>query len=160
MANGSHPEIESLRAWASAERISSGWILVDQARIDTFAAATEDRYWLHTDPERADRDSPYRATIAHGFLLLSLTVGNDVEQITALPGVARVLNYGLNKVRFLTPVVTGSRVRIRSRMDSLVERRPGDWLLSQTKTVDVEGGNGAVMVAEHLALVTFARRMA
>lgn len=148
--------IERLREWAAAERIGSGWVVVDQTRIDCFAAATEDRYWLHTDPERAGRDSPYRATIAHGFLLLSLTVGNDVEQITALPGVARVLNYGLNKVRFLTPVTTGSRVRVRSRMDSLVERRPGDWLLSQTRTLDVEGAAGAALVAEHLVLVTFA----
>ena len=148
--------IGALREWGSRERIGSAWIVIDQARVDTFASATEDRYWLHTDPARAELESPYRATIAHGFLLLSLTVGDDVAQITSLPGVAHVLNYGLNKVRFLAPVTSGARVRVRSRLDSLVERRPGSWLLTQTKVVDIEGQTTAALVAEHLALVALA----
>jgi acyl dehydratase len=147
--------IDASREWGGQERIS-GWIVVDQARVDLFANATEDRYWLHTDPARAERDSPYRTTIAHGFLLLSLTVGDDVAQIASLTGIAHVLNYGLNKVRFLTPVASGARVRTRSRFESLVERRPGSWLLSQTKVVDIEGQTTPALVAEHLALVTFA----
>jgi acyl dehydratase len=148
--------IGALREWGREERISSAWIVIDQARVDAFASATEDRYWLHTDPARAELESPYRATIAHGFLLLSLTVGDDVAQITVLPGVAHVLNYGLNKVRFLAPVTSGARVRVRSRLDSLVERRPGSWLLTQTKVVDIEGQTTAALVAEHLALVSLA----
>lgn len=158
MANAGRPDdaIETLREWGRHERISSDWIVIDQARVDLFANATEDRYWLHTDPARAERESPYRGTIAHGFLLLSLTVGDDVARITSLPGVAHVLNYGLDKVRFLAPVVVGARVRVRSRLQSLVERRPGHWLLSQTRTVEVEGQTTVALVAEHLALVALA----
>jgi acyl dehydratase len=148
--------LEALRAWIGVERIGSDWIVVDQERIDRFAAATEDRYWLHTDPQRAARESPYGATIAHGFLLLSLTVGSDVDRLSALPGIARVLNYGLNKVRFVAPVVCGARVRVRSKPESLVARRPGSWLLTQTKTLDVEGQDNPALVAEHVALVTLA----
>lgn len=144
--------VAALRAWGDTERIGE-WIVIEQARIDAFAEATADRYWLHTDPARAATQSPYRTTIAHGFLLLSLTVGDDVECITSVPGIAHVLNYGLNKVRFLAPVPCGARVRVRSRLESLVERRPGTWLLCQAKTVEVQGQAGAVLAAEHLALV-------
>jgi len=158
MTNAGGPDdvIETLREWGRQERISRDWSVIDQARIDMFADATKDRYWLHTDPSRAERESPYRGTIAHGFLLLSLTVGDDVVRITSLPGVGHVLNYGLDKVRFLAPVVAGARVRVRSRLQSLVERRPGHWLLSQIKTMDVEGQTTAALVAEHLALVALA----
>jgi acyl dehydratase len=154
----SHAEaaLEALRRWSAAERFSSDWITIDQSRVDAFAGATGDHYWLHTDPARARRDSPYRATIAHGFLLLSLTVGDDVTRITSLPGVAHVLNYGLNRVRFLNPVPSGTRVRVRSRLDSLVERQPGNWLLSQSKVVDIEGQPSPALVAEHLVLVMLA----
>lgn len=155
-AGGAERAIEALREWGRQERISSDWIVVDQARVDMFAHATEDRYWLHTDPVRAELESPYRSTIAHGFLLLSLTVGDDVARITSLPGIAHVLNYGLDKVRFLAPVASGARVRVRSRLESLVERRPGSWLLRQSKTMDIEGQTTAALVAEHLALVTLA----
>lgn len=153
---GATTALDALRAWIGVERIGSDWIAIDQARIDRFAAATEDHYWLHTDPRRAARESPYRATIAHGFLLLSLTVGSDVEQLSALRGIDHVLNYGLDRVRFLAPVVCGARVRVRSRADSLLERRPGRWLLKQTKTLEIEGRDDPALVAEHLALVTLA----
>ncbi len=158
MANAGGPDdaIDTLREWGGHERISCDWIVIDQTRVDMFANATGDRYWLHTDPARAERESPYGGTIAHGFLLLSLTVGDDVVRITSLQGVAHVLNYGLEKVRFLAPVVAGARVRVRSRLQSLVERRPGHWLLSQTKTMDVDGQATPALVAEHLALVALA----
>jgi len=155
-AGRSPDAVDALREWARQERISGDWIVVDQARIDMFARATGDSYWLHTDPARAERESPYRSTIAHGFLLLSLTVGDDVDRITALPRVAHVLNYGLDKVRFLMPVVSGARVRVRSRLEALTERRPVCWLLRQSKTLDIQGESTAALVAEHLALVTLA----
>ena len=130
--------------------------MIDQARIDAFANATEDRYWLHTQPERARAETPFGGSIAHGFLLLSLTVGDDVVQITGLPGVVRVLNYGLDKARFLSPVRSGARVRVHSKVDSLVEKNPGQWLVRQIKTVEVEGQSGPALVAEQLALVSLA----
>ena len=147
------PAIEALQQWCTQERIAD-WVVIDQARIDAFANATEDRYWLHTQPERARAETPFGGSIAHGFLLLSLTVGDDVVQITGLPGVVRVLNYGLDKVRFLSPVRSGARVRVHSKVDSLVEKNPGHWLVRQIKTVEVEGQSGPALVAEQLALVS------
>ena len=147
------PAIEALQQWCTQERIAD-WVVIDQARIDAFANATEDRYWLHTQPERARAETPFGGSIAHGFLLLSLTVGDDVVQITGLPGVVRVLNYGLDKVRFLSPVRSDARVRVHSKVDSLVEKNPGHWLVRQIKTVEVEGQSGPALVAEQLALVS------
>ena len=149
------PAIEALQQWCTQERIAD-WVVIDQARVDAFANATEDRYWLHTQPERARAETPFGGSIAHGFLLLSLTVGDDVVQITGLPGVVRVLNYGLDKVRFLSPVRSGARVRAHSKVDSVVEKNPGNWLVRQIKTVEVEGQSGPALVAEQLALVSLA----
>ena len=149
------PAIEALQQWCTQERIAD-WVVIDQARIDAFANATEDRYWLHTQPERARAETPFGGSIAHGFLLLLLTVGDDVVQITGLPGVVRVLNYGLDKARFLSPVRSGARVRVHSKVDSLVEKNPGQWLVRQIKTVEVEGQSGPALVAEQLALVSLA----
>ena len=149
------PAIEALQQWCTQERIAE-WVVIDQARIDAFANATEDRYWLHTQPERARAETPFGGTIAHGFLLLSLTVGDDVTRITGLPGVVRVLNYGLDKVRFLSPVRSDARVRVHSKVDSVVEKNPGHWLVRQIKTVEVEGQSGPALVAEQLALVSLA----
>ena len=147
------PAIEALQQWCTQERIAD-WVVIDQARIDAFANATEDRYWLHTQPERARAETPFGGSIAHGFLLLSLTVGDDVVQITGLPGVVRVLNYGLDKSRFLSPVRSDARVRVHSKVDSVVEKNPGHWLVRQIKTVEVEGQSGPALVAEQLALVS------
>ena len=149
------PAIEALQQWCTQERIAD-WVVIDQARVDAFANATEDRYWLHTQPERARAETPFGGSIAHGFLLLSLTVGDDVVQITGLPGVVRVLNYGLDKVRFLSPVRSDARVRVHSKVDSVVEKNPGHWLVRQIKTVEVEGQAGPALVAEQLALVSLA----
>ena len=149
------PAIEALQQWCTQERIAD-WVVIDQARVDAFANATEDRYWLHTQPERARAETPFGGSIAHGFLLLSLTVGDDVVQITGLPGVVRVLNYGLDKVRFLSPVRSDARVRVHSKVDSVVEKNPGNWLVRQIKTVEVEGQSGPALVAEQLALVSLA----
>ncbi|MGH8027364.1 MAG: MaoC family dehydratase [Pseudoxanthomonas sp.] len=142
-----------LREWCDRERCAPDWIVIEQTRIDAFAEATEDRYWLHTQPERARSESPFGGTIAHGFLLLSLTVGDDVTDITRLPGVAQLLNYGLDKVRFLMPVKCGARIRVRSKFGSLAEKDPGRWLLRQIKTIEVQGQPGPALVAEQLTLI-------
>ena len=142
-----------LKAWSSQERCTQAWTVIDQPRIDAFAEATGDHYWLHTDPQRAQREGSFGSTIAHGFLLLSLVLGDDVEEITAVPGVAYVLNYGLDRVRFLAPVLCGAKVRVHSRTGSLVEKSPGRWLLKQTKSLQMHGRDAPVLVAELLVLV-------
>ncbi len=91
----------------------SGWHVVDQRRIDEFADCTGDRQWIHVDVERAERESPYGGTIAHGYLTLSLAASLSIEAGVIPPDAAAALNYGLDKVRFVAPVKAGSRVRNR-----------------------------------------------
>ena len=143
----------ALKAWSTHERCAQAWTVIDQPRIDAFAEATGDHYWLHTDPQRARREGTFGTTIAHGFLLLSLVLGDDVDEITGIPGVSHVLNYGTDRVRFLAPVVCGANVRVHSRTESLVEKSPGRWLLKQTKSLQMQGRDSPVLVTELLVLV-------
>lgn len=147
--------LQPLRNWAAGERVGSN-IHVTQARIDAFADATGDHNWIHVDQERARTSLPGGQTIAHGFLLLALTIDEDVVALTGFAGIAHVLNYGLNKVRFLAPVASGSQVRIRSRLLSLEPRSAGQWLLTQHKTVEVMPAGEVAVVAEQLALIVLA----
>jgi acyl dehydratase len=144
--------LQALGQWAARERLG-GSTRITQSRIDAFAEATGDRNWIHVDPARAQAGLPGGQTIAHGFLLLSLTVEDDVAALTGFPGIAHVLNYGLNKVRFLAPVPSGAEVRVRSRLVSLEARSPGQWLLTQHKTVELVPGGEVALVAEQLSLI-------
>ncbi len=144
--------LQALGQWAASERLG-GSTRITQSRIDAFAEATGDRNWIHVDPARAQAGLPGGQTIAHGFLLLSLTVEDDVAALTGFPGIAHVLNYGLNKVRFLAPVPSGAEVRVRSRLVSLEARSPGQWLLTQHKTVERVPGGEVALVAEQLSLI-------
>jgi acyl dehydratase len=96
----------------------SDWLVVTQERIDRFAEATEDRQWIHVDRERAKKHSPYGSTIAHGFLTLSL-ISFFAKQVIQVRGVGLVVNYGLNRVRFPSPVREGSRIRAHIRLLSI-----------------------------------------
>lgn len=147
--------LQALQHWAARERLGRH-IPVTQSRIDRFADATGDRNWIHVDPARARAALPGGQTIAHGFLLLSLTVEDDVAALAGFPGIAHVLNYGLNKVRFLAPVPSGSAVQVRSQLLSLQPRQPGHWLLTQHKTVQRVPGGEAALVAEQLSLIVIA----
>jgi len=147
--------LQALQQWAANERLSGSTHLA-QSRIDAFAAATGDHNWIHVDPARAKAGLPGGQTIAHGFLLLSLTVEDDVAALAGFPGIAHVLNYGLNKVRFLAPVPSGSQVRVRSRLVSLEARHPGQWLLTQHKAVEVVPAGEVALVAEQLSLIVAA----
>ena len=149
------PALQALQQWAASERLS-GVTHVDQARIDAFADATGDHNWIHVDPGRAQAQLPGGQTIAHGFLLLSLTVQDDVAALAGFPGIAHVLNYGLNKVRFLAPVPSGSEVRVRSQLVSLDARQPGQWLLTQRKAVERVADGELALVAEQLSLIVIA----
>ncbi|WP_312252269.1 MaoC/PaaZ C-terminal domain-containing protein [Stenotrophomonas sp.] len=147
--------LQDLWRWAASERLGP-CRRIDQARIDAFADATGDHNWIHVDPQRARSDLPGGQTIAHGFLLLALTVEDDVAALAGFAGIAHVLNYGLNKVRFLAPVPSASEVQVRSRLVSLEPRQPGQWLLTQHKTVEVVPGGQVAVVAEQLSLVVVA----
>src|SRR5574342_1326359 len=127
---------EEARALIGQELGVSGWMLMDQARIDRFAAATDDFQWIHTDPERAKTDMPGGKTIAHGYLLLSL-VPALMDMIVELPTLQRAINYGLNKVRFKNPVPAGSRVRMRSVLLQ-AQKRAGALQVILENTLEVE----------------------
>jgi acyl dehydratase len=133
------------------------WLEIDQQRIDDFAAATGDLQWIHTDPERAARESPYGATIAHGYLTLSLlpflTESNAPGFFErTYPGMRLRLNYGLNRVRFPAPVPAGSRIRAHTTVSG-VEQIGGGVQFTYLITVEIEGNEKPGCVAEFLARV-------
>jgi acyl dehydratase len=130
----------------------SDWILVDQERIDAFAACTGDHQFIHVDPERVARETPFPGTLAHGFLLLSLAAGHRQRDFPPVADVALVLNYGLDRLRFTSPVSAGSRVRYRSRVLAAEPRAPGRVLLRQEARMEVEGQEKPAVIAELLAL--------
>ncbi len=113
--------LDELREHAGGELAVSDWFTVSQERIDAFAVATGDDQWLHVDAERAARESPYGATVAHGFLTLSL-VGSLLRDAITLDGVRMSVNYGSNRVRFIAPVLAGTRIRGRFVVASVEER--------------------------------------
>jgi acyl dehydratase len=133
----------------------SAWLRIDQDRIDAFADATGDRQWIHVDPARATA-TPFGATIAHGFLTLSL-LPHLLEEITPLPeGTVMGINYGLDRVRFLQPVTVGSEVRARAITRAVTEKEPGRVLVSAEVTVEIRGLEKPALVAETLTLFVVA----
>jgi len=144
-------QIENVAALASAAGKEAGvsdWLEVSQERIDQFAEATEDRQWIHIDPERAARDSPYKTTIAHGFLTLSL-LSVLARHAIAVAGVRMGINYGLNRVRFVSPVPAGARIRGRFTL-ATVEEIKGGVQTTWNVTVECEGSDKPCCVAEWL----------
>ena len=120
------------------QSVVSDWLVVSQERIDQFAEATDDRQWIHTDVARARTESPYGATVAHGFLTLSL-IATLLRNSAKIEGVTFAVNYGLNKARFIAPVIAGSRVRGKFVAASIEER---DQSTKVTWNVTVETGDG------------------
>ena len=130
----------------------SDWILIDQARIDAFADATEDRQFIHVDAATASQ-TPFGGTIAHGFLTLSLLPRMAADAMLIPDGVKMGVNYGLDRVRFLAPVRSGKRVRGRFTLDSVEEKAPGQVLLRHTVTVEIEGEEKPALTAVWLGLI-------
>lgn len=124
------------------------YLEITQDRINQFAVATNDDQWIHTDPVRA-QDGPFGATIAHGFLTLSLVVPFWTE-LFDVEGVSTKINYGLDRVRFTSPVVVGSRVRMHSVID-LVEEVKGGVQLTTTNTIQIEGQERPAVIATFIA---------
>jgi acyl dehydratase len=130
---------------------TSSWVTIEQERIDKFAEATGDHQWIHVDPVRA-KDGPFGSTIAHGFLTLSLIPALGWEVYT-IEGARLSVNYGLNKLRFITPVKVGSRVRAHLTLAG-VDDVPGDALqVATTVTIELEGADKPAVVAETLARI-------
>jgi acyl dehydratase len=130
----------------------SGWITLDQARIDAFAAATEDRQFIHVDPDAA-AGTPFGGTIAHGFLSLSLLSHMGAQAMLVPHGMKLAINYGLDRVRFLAPARSGSRVRGRFTLDSVEEKAPGQVLLRHAVIVEIEGEEKPALSAVWLVLI-------
>jgi acyl dehydratase len=139
-------DLADLGELVGREVATSDWLVVTQDRIDAFADATDDHQWIHVDAERARVDAPFGATIAHGFLTLSLLSAMMRDAVT-VNGPRMTLNYGLNRVRFVSPVPSGSRVRARitlGRTEDMGDCIQATWSV----TVDREGGDKPAMVAE------------
>lgn len=130
----------------------SSWILIDQARIDAFADASEDHQFIHVDAAAAAQ-TPFGGTIAHGFLSLALLSRMGAEAMLIPEGLKMAVNYGLDRVRFLAPVRSGKRVRGRFTLDSVEEKAPGQWLLRHTVTVEIEQEEKPALTAVWLALM-------
>lgn len=136
-----------------AETVSA-WVEVTQDMIDKFADATGDHQFIHVDPERA-RTTPFGGTVAHGFLTLSLMplLASKVPDAPRIEGVKMGVNYGGNKVRFLTPVRSGSRVRGRFKLIEFDQKRPGQFQQTNEFTVEIEGQDKPAMIAEWISQI-------
>lgn len=132
----------------------SDWTGIDQQRIDAFADVTGDRQWIHVDPDRASAESPYGATIAHGFLTLSLIPGLSKANYR-VENAKMGINYGLNRVRFLAPVPTGSRIRVRSKLVDAAKVDDNTVDLIVGHTVELDGSQKPAAVAELIARMVF-----
>ena len=144
--------LDEIRSRVGTEIGLSGWLTVDQERIDAFAETTEDRQFIHVDPDAA-ANTPFGGTVAHGFLSLSLLSRMGAEAMLIPEGAKMAVNYGLDRVRFIAPVRSGKRVRGRFVLDSIDEKAPGQLLLRHTVTVEIEGVDKPALTAQWLGLI-------
>lgn len=133
----------------------SNWITVDQAMIDQFAKTTHDEQWIHVDPERAAAETPFGGAIAHGFLTLSLASRFAYDCFNMLPGQVMGINYGMNKLRFLKPVLAGSRLRGRFTLQKVTAKGPTNLLRENLLTIEIEGEKTPALIAEWLGMAVF-----
>ena len=143
--------LQELREAVGSEMGCSDWVRVDQALISAFADATKDHQYIHVDPERAAA-GPFGTTIAHGQLTLSL-LPHMMESVSYSPeGATMFVNYGFDRVRFITPVKVDSDIRGRVVLREVSERKPGQWMLKMEITVEIRGEEKAALVAEWLTM--------
>lgn len=146
--------IDELRALVGQELGVGPWLEVTQDRVDAFAEVTGDHQWIHVDRERAAR-TPIGGTIAHGYLTLSLLplLGQARDGVQVELGHSMIINYGLNRVRFVSPVKVGARIRLRSALQGVDEVSTGVYQVAYNQTVEIEGGERPALVAETLARI-------
>ena len=140
--------VQDLKDLVGTELGPTEWHIVDQSKIDGFADLTGDHQWIHVDPARA-ADSPFGSTIAHGLYSLSRTPA-FLEELMAFDGFAHSLNYGYDKVRFIHPLPVGSRIRLRATLSSVEETKPGQVNVVTTLTVEADGIDKPILVAESI----------
>ena len=144
--------LDEIRAKVGSPIGVSGWIEVGQDRIEQFADATDDHQFIHVDQEMAKR-TPFGGTIAHGFLSLSL-LSRMAADVMPIPDTTKMaVNYGLDRVRFLAPVKSGKRVRGHFTLDGVEEKAPGQLLIRQTVSVEIEGEDKPALTAQWLGLI-------
>jgi acyl dehydratase len=142
-------DLSALKGLEGEQLPPTDWFVVSQERIDKFADATEDRQWIHIDPERAARESPYGRTIAHGFLTLSLLSYMCAQAVHVVGGVGMRVNYGLNRVRFPSAVHAGSAIRARVKLLS-VKELPEFSDAEYSVTIESQGSDKPCCIAEWL----------
>ncbi len=148
--------LSDMQAKIGTEIGVSDWIKVDQAMIDVFGDVTQDNQWIHVDPARAAAESPFGGTIAHGFLTLSLASKFVMDCMTPPNGQTMGINYGFNKLRFLSPVPAGARLRGRFVLTSVLQRSDTALLRETALTIEIEGKETPALVADWLGMMVFA----
>lgn len=132
---------------------SSNWVEITQDDVNQFAQCTGDHQWIHTDPERAKKESPFGGPVAHGYLTLSLLASMTMDMGIVPANTAAALNYGLDKVRFLAPVLVGAKVRLHAKLVSFEKRDNGQYLMKCENTMEIEGSEKPALIAETLAML-------
>lgn len=143
--------IEDIVGMVGTEVGRSEWLTIDQDRISQFADATLDHQWIHIDPETAAK-GPYGATIAHGYLTLALLPYLGTSSAVGPEGMTMAINYGSDKVRFLNPVVVGSRIRSVTTLKDFTERGPGRYLSTNNVVIEIDGVDTPALIADTLTL--------
>ena len=144
--------LDDIRGRVGTEVGVSDWLTIDQARIDAFAEATEDRQFIHVDPQAAAR-TPFGGTVAHGFLSLAMLSRMGAEAMLVPESLRMGVNYGLDRVRFIAPVRSGKRIRGRFLLDSVDDKAPGQMLVRHMVTVEIEGEDRPALTALWLTLL-------
>jgi len=149
---GSKFTYQNAGEWIGREVAVSPWFTITQAQVDLFAAATHDEDWMHVDPERARRESPYGGPIGHGFLTLSMLSHFSHEAGLWPQGTAYGVNYGLDRMRFMAPVPVGARIRAHFVLGAFDERTDGGYRMANKITIEIEGADKPAMLAEWIGL--------
>ncbi|UWU88791.1 MaoC family dehydratase [Bradyrhizobium sp. CB1015] len=147
--------LEAYQAMVGKEIGVSSWHLIDQPRIDTYADVIEDHQFIHVDPERAKNETAFGTTIAHGFLTMSLLSIMSYEVMPVIAGTTMGVNYGFDKLRFISPVRSGKRVRGRFVLAEAKLRKPNELQSRTNVTVEIEGEDKPALVADWLGLIYF-----
>lgn len=140
--------VDELTGRVGHEIGASRWFAMEQSRVDAFADATEDWFYIHTNPQKAAAETPWGGTIAHGFLTASLLSAMAYDVLPRLEGSTRGVNYGFDRLRFVSPVPVGSRVRGRFTLSGADTDKPGEITLRYAATVEIEGAERPALVAD------------